>query len=169
MIIYLIRNKVNGKGYVGKTIRPLEERWYNHICGDLAVDVAIREYGRENFEMCVLAEAQSLPQLNALEKLHVKEQGTKHPNGYNLTNGGGRSRWEKGATFSAAHREKLSLAKRGKKVSAETKIRMSEAAKGKIKSEAHRANLSAALKGNKNSQARWDAYHANNNQSRLPN
>lgn len=30
MIVYLIRNKLNGKGYVGQTIRSLEQRWPEH-------------------------------------------------------------------------------------------------------------------------------------------
>ena len=29
--IYLITNKINGKQYVGQTIRTIEERWKGHI------------------------------------------------------------------------------------------------------------------------------------------
>lgn len=48
MIIYFILNKVNGLGYVGKTIRPFEERWKEHLRADLYIDRAIRKYGERS-------------------------------------------------------------------------------------------------------------------------
>ena len=85
MIIYLLRNRVNGKGYVGLTVRSLEQRWKEHCKGNQAVDLAIKKYGLDNFERCILAEATSLPELNDLETFHIIAQGTLSPNGYNPT------------------------------------------------------------------------------------
>lgn len=88
MIIYLLRNKINGKGYVGLTIGSLDVRWRQHCNGKQAIDLAIKKYGKDNFERCVLAEAHSLLELNELEIFHIKSQGTLSPDGYNLHTGG---------------------------------------------------------------------------------
>ena len=53
--IYKITNLVNGKSYVGQTIRTIEERWKQHIKDskgnkdDFYLHRAIRKYGKENF------------------------------------------------------------------------------------------------------------------------
>jgi len=53
--IYKITNKLNGKFYVGKTIKSLSTRFYNHCYDALKRDSAtyfhraIRKYGKENF------------------------------------------------------------------------------------------------------------------------
>ena len=36
--IYLIQNKINGKGYVGQTTWPIEKRWRQHIVDALGED-----------------------------------------------------------------------------------------------------------------------------------
>ena len=61
MVIYLIRNLIDGRGYVGKTIRPLGARWQKHLREDFYIDRAIRRHGIENFEICILAEVDNLP------------------------------------------------------------------------------------------------------------
>lgn len=98
MIIYLILNTLNGKGYVGLTTRTLEKRWREHCIGDkLLVDKAIFEFGEKNFEISALEETDNLIDLNKLEKDHIKKQGTLTPNGYNISEGGsGHSKSGKG-------------------------------------------------------------------------
>jgi len=89
MIVYLIQNRMNGKGYVGQTIRSFEERWKEHCQQkELLIDRSIRKYGSENFETRVVAEVHTIEELNILEAYHIKAQGTLFPNGYNLKPGG---------------------------------------------------------------------------------
>lgn len=54
MEIYLITNLINGKQYVGQTIYTAEQRFKQHLRGDLYIDKAIRKYGVENFKLEVL-------------------------------------------------------------------------------------------------------------------
>lgn len=61
MTIYKIINKVNGKFYIGSTIRSFKERWKQHFCL-LSKNVhhckhlqyAYNTYGKENFECKVV-------------------------------------------------------------------------------------------------------------------
>ena len=49
--IYSITNKINGKMYIGKSVR-IETRFLEHkrATTDMAISKAIREYGVDNFE-----------------------------------------------------------------------------------------------------------------------
>lgn len=49
--IYMIENKINGKKYIGKSVR-IETRFLEHKRAktDMAISKAIREYGVDNFE-----------------------------------------------------------------------------------------------------------------------
>jgi group I intron endonuclease len=88
VIIYLIRNKINGKGYVGQTIQSLQERWINHLSdarrgSSFLIHSAIRKHGENAFELSILSETDNLPDLNLLEIYHIDKQNTKMPAGYN--------------------------------------------------------------------------------------
>ncbi len=133
MIIYLIKNKVNGKGYVGQTVRSWEERWYEHChsCREV-IDKAIRKYGVENFEICILEETDNLEDLNKLETEHILKQGTLSHSGYNLNTGG------KNHIPTAETRAKLSAIHKGNKYRLGLKL-----------SPEHIAKIVAANKGNK--------------------
>lgn len=65
--IYMIQNKINKKAYVGQTRRKPQDRWKEHI--NIAksnnseskgishtIHRAIRKYGVENFDFCILEE-----------------------------------------------------------------------------------------------------------------
>lgn len=88
MVIYLITNKLNGKQYVGQTVRKLKERMYQHMNGDLYIDLALKKHGIENFTVEVLEECATLDELNEREKYWIKTRNTLEPNGYNCTDGG---------------------------------------------------------------------------------
>lgn len=92
MLVYVVVNKVNGKGYVGQTTQGLEVRWYQHclLQGKCRVlESAIRKYGANAFEVSVVATAQTQEELNRLEKLTCLALNTYAPHGYNLKEGGG--------------------------------------------------------------------------------
>ena len=91
MIIYKITNKVNGKIYIGQTIKTLERRWYQHTKAkdNSAFHKAVRKYGAANFIVEQIDVACSKEELNAKEKYWIEYYGTMtSQNGYNMTEGG---------------------------------------------------------------------------------
>jgi group I intron endonuclease len=91
--IYLIRNKVNGKCYVGQTRqKKVETRWaYHrnaHISNNGYFSNSIRKHGWDSFEPSVICEIPN-EELDAREIFEISERNTLAPNGYNLDGGGG--------------------------------------------------------------------------------
>lgn len=92
-VIYCIENKINGKKYVGQTIRDLEDRinahFYNSNKRDLnmAITKAIKKYGIDNFKWYILEDGIPKELLNEKEVYYIKDYDT-YFNGYNLTIGG---------------------------------------------------------------------------------
>lgn len=92
--IYQIKNKLNGKLYVGKTLKSPEERWREH-CKDASKEnhkgrplyAAIQKYGVENFELTTLEEVTNIDSLNDREIYWIEILGS-FKNGYNATKGG---------------------------------------------------------------------------------
>ena len=100
-IIYAIRNKVNDKYYVGKTVKTFYKRYCikdkKNPIEDLSKNThnkylkrAINKYGFENFEVIpVLDKAYSKEQLDELEKYYIALYRTEKYGGvYNITTGG---------------------------------------------------------------------------------
>ncbi|AGE60263.1 GIY-YIG catalytic domain-containing endonuclease [Acanthocystis turfacea Chlorella virus WI0606] len=90
--IYIFTSPKN-KSYVGQTIRPIEERFKEHILsssGCKAIYGAIQKYGWENMKK----EWREVPddELNFYEEILVALLGTLAPSGYNLREGGGSGR-----------------------------------------------------------------------------
>ena len=86
--IYLIRNNINNKLYVGSTCQPLSKRFYKHVWDikkrDNLIHQAIKEYGSEEFYIELL---ESFPcntkeELTAREGFHIRDLKT-HVDGYN--------------------------------------------------------------------------------------
>jgi len=91
-IIYSATNSINGKVYVGKTIRSLSARKYSHEWrakngSALFFHRAILKYGKESFVWKVLFTSQ-IRMLYCWEKFYIRQLKTKVPYGYNLTDGG---------------------------------------------------------------------------------
>ena len=90
-VVYLIRNKITGKKYVGQTIYRLSERWRKHLLPSSKCKVlrrAILKYGVGAFEMSTLESGLSRVELNEREIYWIKELKTLVPAGYNLLEGG---------------------------------------------------------------------------------
>lgn len=84
MIIYEIKNKINGKSYIGQhSSDELHSYWGS---GKL-IKKAIEKYGIENFERIILERCSTKDELNEREKYWIKEKNSLI-NGYNLTDGG---------------------------------------------------------------------------------
>ncbi|MBR3050492.1 MAG: GIY-YIG nuclease family protein, partial [Selenomonadaceae bacterium] len=127
-IVYLIMNLVNGKKYVGQTVRSLEKRMLQHTYDNLCVDKAMRKYGLENFYYGVVKSCASKEELDYWEKYFIVALKSKVPNGYNLTDGGEGTVGRKHTPETLA---KMSASKLGKKRSAETRAKISVSRKGK--------------------------------------
>lgn len=94
MIIYKITNKVNGKIYIGQTIKTLNERFKGHIITaeknrGFYVHHAIMKYGKENFMIEQIEKCISLKELGEREIYWIgKLDSTNKKIGYNITKGG---------------------------------------------------------------------------------
>lgn len=91
MAVYKITNKANGKLYVGKTSKTIDERFAVHYHNakkekDTYLYKAMRKYGIENFTIELLDA--SSENMDDIEKYWIKELNTLIPNGYNMTTGG---------------------------------------------------------------------------------
>ncbi len=135
--IYLIRNLVNGKGYVGKTILPIIERFAEHKQNakkgmDYALARALRKHGFGNFSISKVVTSDVLL-LDDLERHYIQFFGTFAPSGhgYNLTKGGEGSL---GWIPSEKTRIAISISKIGKKQSAEHIAKRIAKTKGKKRS-----------------------------------
>lgn len=89
MIVYKITNKINGKVYIGQTIRSLEVRLKQHLSrGESLVSKAIKKYGLENFIIEQIDKANSIEDLNEKEIYWIDYYNSISPNGYNISKGG---------------------------------------------------------------------------------
>lgn len=173
--LYCHTNTVNGKKYVGITMRGAEKRWGangSRYKGQ-ALGYAIEKYGWDAFEHEVLLTGLTKEQAEEEERRLIKELGTMVPNGYNLTTGG-----ELGKDVSDETREKLrathlgkpkkpdaiaktAAAHRGKNVSAETRRKLSEARKGLRETEEWRRKIGESSKGRKWTESQREKYMSN--------
>lgn len=150
--IYLIRNKVNGKCYVGQTRqKKVESRWaYHknpHVYNDGYFANAVRAHGWDSFETSVICEIPN-EGLNDREILEIRERNTIAPNGYNLDGGGGVNKIVHDYT-----REKMKQSQLGRKHPEEVKSKIGSAQigelnhmYGKVITEEHRNKLRESVR-----------------------
>ena len=175
--IYLIKNNINQKIYVGKhSTNNLDD---GYMGSGILIKKAITKYGIENFTKEYLAFCDNEDTLNYLEKFYIKKYNAKEC-GYNLSDGGegvlnpkleireklsNAHKGEKNPIFgkhrSVETKRKISAAKKGKhnnnkgennpfygkEHSEETKQKISNAMKGKTFSEETKRKISASKKG----------------------
>lgn len=94
-IVYKITNNVNGKVYIGQTIRPLSERMSQHKCcmngsSNSYLYKSMRKYGWDNFTWEIVCECSCREELNSkeIEYITLHESHRTRGKGYNLTKGG---------------------------------------------------------------------------------
>ena len=83
MVIYKITNLINGKIYVGKSVRNPK----NYFGSGKLIKQAINKYGISSFTKEILEVCETLDQLSNREKFWIKELGSQH-RGYNIAEGG---------------------------------------------------------------------------------
>ncbi|MGN1124939.1 MAG: GIY-YIG nuclease family protein [Candidatus Gastranaerophilaceae bacterium] len=166
--IYIIRNVVNNKCYIGQSqnietrIREHKYLLRNNKYGNLKIQNAWNKYGEDNFVFEVIEECM-IDELDELEIFYIKKYDS-HYNGYNNTDGGGGVRgWKHNEEF----KQKMSLSNkinprrptpeqierlihynktRDYHHSDETKAKMSEAHRGLTASDEAKRNMSVAQK-----------------------
>ena len=79
MVIYKVKNKINGKTYIGQTIQVLGKRIGQHLKeskndkNNKPFLNAIKKYGIENFDWEIIDEASSLDELDEKEIYWIKQ------------------------------------------------------------------------------------------------
>ena len=127
--IYKITNKVNGKIYIGQTIRSVEQRWKDHQAAwhgnrhCQALYDAFDKYGIENFDIEEIEQCAET-ELNAKEQFWIQYYDSFN-SGYNITLGGDGNRkldaatiytlWDEGLTTSQIA-QKIGATKNGVKL-----------------------------------------------------
>lgn len=92
--IYKITNSINGKVYIGKTIRGIKRRWKEHCYaakGQLMhykLHDAILKYGPDKFTIECIDEAKTDEEACEKEIYWIKQYNSLWPAGYNGSKGG---------------------------------------------------------------------------------
>jgi group I intron endonuclease len=166
MHIYKITNKINGKVYIGKTIKPLHIRWSQHISKSkrntkhkFLLHNAICKYGPINFDVELIYTAKSIEDLADREKQYIKQYNTfNNPSvGYNMTDGGD------GGTLSdiakkrlriimstPEYREKIRISSTGRIFSPESIEKRAVKLRGQHRSPEHKERMRQAALGRTN-------------------
>jgi len=133
MIIYMARNKVNGKVYIGQTILSLVSRKCDHrqksfkYGSKAAFHSAIRECGFDCFEWKILEHLSSRECMNACEQKWIERYKSTDPRyGYNNTNGGTES-----FEFTEDVKKKIGEAGKGRVFTDEQRKALSKRIRGK--------------------------------------
>lgn len=145
--IYMTRNKINGKLYIGQhkrtmDITDIDDSWY--LGSGKLLKKAIQKYGEENFERTILYECKSADELNYMEEVFIGYyNAVDDEQFYNIAKGGSGTG---GLKFSEESIEKMRKSHIGQSrpMSEEQKKKLSEIAKNR--SEEIRRKYSEARK-----------------------
>lgn len=84
MYVYLVRNRLNGKIYVGASTQEVEGS-KNYFGSGVAIKNALKEFGKENFSKEILVECETVDELHEVERFWITELDSTNPLvGYNL-------------------------------------------------------------------------------------
>ncbi len=144
--IYGLRNKANGKWYVGQST-DIHRRWrlaYKNMgcIKQRKIYNALRKYGYDSFDKVVLEECENNQETLNVRETHWVMFHDSINRGYNL-------RLPDTKKHSPETIEKIRKTNTGKKHSEETKKKMSDWQKGKRLSDAHKHMLSLSMRGKK--------------------
>ena len=122
MWIYRITNDINGKYYIGQTIRPVQDRLNRHINDaingklDTHFARAIRKYGKGHFHIDIIDSATTQAELSASEQFWIRAYDAI-AQGYNETDAlykcGGNTYNNKTDQEMSRIKEKISQSKKG--------------------------------------------------------
>jgi group I intron endonuclease len=129
--VYLIRNTINGKCYIGQTRCNVIKRFHQHVKkaerGSFGpLHSAMKKYGSDSFELSVL-DTPLLENLSSSEVSWIKNMKTLSPDGYNISRGGNAPPIIIGDDV----KKKISMSLRGHKISAETRRKIADSLRGR--------------------------------------
>lgn len=160
MVIYKVTNLINGKIYIGQTIR-FEKRKLRHFYdafnenSQVVFHRALRKYGFDNFKWEVIDMAETHEELSEKETYWINFYKSyinfENSNGYNQTLGG---EGMAGFSHSEETKQRLSIAHTGKKLSDETKRKVGIASKGRVYTEEAKKKISETHQGIKHHNAK---------------
>lgn len=146
--VYAIRNRTDGKVYVGSSENTRRRLWYHRWLLKRGAHHAIhlqRAWDRDGaaaFTFEVIEDVPDLALLIEREQYWIDRHGSAHERrGYNVAPAAGTRR---GVPQPASVAEKMRTVHTGKPKSAEQRAKMSAAMKGRVKSESHRQKLREA-------------------------
>lgn len=123
MVVYKTTNLINGKIYIGKDSKNIDE----YIGSGMALQNAIKKYGRENFKKEILCTVETVEELNLQEKKFIKLYKEKYGKMcYNIASGGdgGNTAMYMSEEAKKNKNEKHRLASTGRIVSEETREKL---------------------------------------------
>lgn len=95
--VYIIKNYINNKVYIGQTKTSLKSRWKNHLSNArninhpdnkvMIIYDAMRKHGIENFFIELLEDNIPLEKLDEKETFWIHYYNSVRPNGYNILDG----------------------------------------------------------------------------------
>lgn len=150
-IVYQTTNLINGKIYVGK--HSTENLNDGYLGSGLALEAAIKKYGRNNFKQVPLMLCETEDQAYRCEEAIVTQEFVRREDTYNEVIGG--AGWKLGRLATEETKAKLSKMRAGKKRkphSEETKRKIGERSKGRRHSDETKQKLSAMSKGFRHSE-----------------
>jgi group I intron endonuclease len=127
-VIYRFKNKVNGKVYIGQTVKPLRKRVIQHMTNSRPTTKVhktyfhntLNKYGFENFDLIIVERCSSQEELNERETYWIAYyNSTDKRYGYNIDSGGQKGKSTK--SLSEEHRQALLNANLGCHKSEKTK------------------------------------------------
>jgi group I intron endonuclease len=145
-VVYVARNTINGKCYVGQTIQPIERRFDQHrrrlqTSRCRALKAAITHYGATAFEFFPVVHAFTKAALDEAEIAAIDAYDALAPTGYNIKTGGSFGK------HSAEARQRISIGNKGKKRTSAQRECMRARMLGTSPSVATREKIAAALRG----------------------
>lgn len=130
-VIYRFKNKVNGKVYIGQTVKPFRKRVIQHMTNSRPTTKvhktyfhnALNKYGFEMFDVSIIERCATQEELNERERYWIAYYKATDKNyGYNVDSGGQLGKTTK--PLSPEHKQKLLDANLGKHRSDELKERL---------------------------------------------
>ena len=94
--LYKIRNKINGRCYIGFTSRSIDKRFSEHCNAPAThrfISSIIRRFGAENFSVNHLATFRNESIARYFELFFILKEKTFYPNGYNISCAGDKARF----------------------------------------------------------------------------
>lgn len=140
--VYMHRNKINNKVYIGQTGTAVKDRWQNGkgYKGCTLFERAIEKYGWDNFEHIILEDNLTREEVGISERKFIALYDSTNPEkGYNISTGG--ESGHVGVKMSDEVRKQMSETRKGVQFSQEHKDRISNALKGRTISEKQKQQI----------------------------